>query len=185
MKEPKKCRQYYKEYRQLDQEIKSNVTLYNIDTIDYHSLKKKEKEKIFCEGESYLNGDKKIEMIHIKDKNLNYKLKLEKLNNPKFKQKVKKMLNTLRKSGELVSLEKYNDMKKEYNKLLKYLNINDDLQTIIKADELAKMRTHIESLNDTLFEKLTEETIEKNNKKRRKRRRKRNGKEKKCSIEKL
>jgi len=29
-------------------------------------------------------------MIHIKDKNLNYKLKLEKLNNPKFKQKVKK-----------------------------------------------------------------------------------------------
>jgi len=113
MKEPKKkCRQYYKEYRQLDQEIKSNVTLYNIDTIDYHSLKKKEKEKIFCEGESYLNGDKKIEMIHIKDKNLNYKLKLEKLNNPKFKQKVKKMLNTLRKSGELVSLEKYNDMKK-------------------------------------------------------------------------
>jgi len=60
MKEPKKCRQYYKEYRQLDQEIKSNVTLYNIDTIDYHSLKKKkEKEKVFCEGESYLNGDKK------------------------------------------------------------------------------------------------------------------------------
>jgi len=47
MKEPKKCRQYYKEYRQLDQEIKSNVTLYNIDTIDYHSLKKKRKRESF------------------------------------------------------------------------------------------------------------------------------------------
>jgi len=113
MNEPEKIQKYYKYYTQLDKEIKTKTRLYSLNTAQYHSIKKDKENKIYEQTMAYLNADKKIMVEHEKDLEWSYKKAIKRTTNPKFNDKIKKIVGNLLKDKTLITMQEH--LKKNIN----------------------------------------------------------------------